>query len=151
MIEAAIHSRWAATATLVSLVPSERFLTGANLEDSPERINQGLPAASLTIQGSQRHRTNQGYAKQTSARIQVWVRNNAGGVALRPPMDAAFENTEWSVTASGRQVSVIESRIENDYAIEEEDGIWQFIFDLELLHTETEAVEPPEEEPEEEE
>lgn len=144
MIEAAIHSRWATTATLLALIPSDRFVTGSNQNDSPDRVNDTLPAASLTIQGSQRIRTNKGYGKQTTARVQCWVRSHAEGVALRGPMDAAFENTTWTAAAGPLTVSVLKSRVENDYCIEEDDGAWQFVFELELLHAEAVTPEPEE-------
>lgn len=143
MIEAAIHHRWGAVSELSQRVPADRFLTGSHRDDSPDRINNTLPAASLTVQGSQRVRTNKGYGKRTTARIQIWVQNYADGVDLRGPMDAAFENSNWTAALGEQTVHVLSSRIENDYSLEEDDGAWQFVFDLEFLHAM--APTPPEE------
>jgi len=61
MIEAAIHSRWAATPALIALVPAEKFTTGSELgSDNSGSESSGLPVATLTIQGSQKHRHNKG-------------------------------------------------------------------------------------------
>jgi hypothetical protein len=134
VIEAAIHARWASVDELTELIPASKFTTGSELSgDESGSESSGLPIAVLTVQGSQKHRHNNGHATLTTVRVQAWVRDHFDGVSLQNPMQLAFENTDWSITLNGQTCSVIESRIENEYAIQEEDGCWQFIFDLELL------------------
>lgn len=129
---------------MVALVPAERFTTGSNVNDSPDRINDQLPAASLVVQGTQRSRTNKGHAKRATARVQIWTRKHADGIALTEAMNAAFENVDWSTSIGQKTVNVLSSRIENEYSLEEDDGAWQFVFDLELFYAVT-ATPAPEE------
>ena len=127
MIEKAIHTQWADVSSLTAVIPAASFTTGSRLDDK----DSPLPAAVMELQSTNRDRKNSGATRTHSVRIKAWVRNHSTGVSLRSAMLEAFENTAWTITG----FSVIECRIENEFALQEDDGVWQFVFDIELLTT----------------
>lgn len=130
MIEQAIHHRWAASAGLVAWIPPDRFTTGPRLDD-----DRALPAAMLTIDTTQTTRTSTSRAKRRGCRIQYWCQEHYDGVQIRKQIDAAFDNAQWDVVDEDDTVlcRVLSSRIENDFWLQEDDGVLQFVVDLELL------------------
>lgn len=125
MIEQTIHERFAASAGLVALLPTERFTTGNRLDD-PETE---LPAAVLDLQSTSKRYVNTHHLKESDIRLKVWVRDHADGVAIREELENVFDNTDWV----GTKLRVIKSRIEDDSAIQEDDGVWQFLFTLSVI------------------
>lgn len=133
MIEQAIHARWAATAGLIALIPANQFTTGSRLDE-----NTTLPAAVLSLENTDRRRTNSGHTKIRGVRLKLWVQEHYDGVQIRKQLEAAFDNTSWSVTSGAPPVvvfRVLSSRIENDFVLQEDDGVFQFVTDLELVTT----------------
>lgn len=123
-IYAAIHARWAATASLIAVVPAARVTTGNRQDD-----DDSLPVATISLEGERKSFTNSGpKSVVASIRVQAWIREHVNGVALRSAMETAFDNTGW--TSSG--VTVVLSRVDNSYDLREPDGVWQFVFDLEI-------------------
>lgn len=125
MIEKAIHQQWAATAGLTSLIPAASFTTGSRLSDP----DTPLPAAVLMLENTTKRYVNTHHLKIGELRIKVWVRDHDDGVAVRQQIETAFNNTNWSTD----NLKVIVSRVTSDEAIQEDDGVWQFIFDLSLI------------------
>jgi len=127
MIERAIHHRWEESEPLALLLPAARFTTGSRLDE-----NATLPAGVLMLEDTRRTRSNSGHVKTRGVRIKVWDHSHQDGTAIRDQVEAAFDNKSWSLTVDGETFRVIVCRITNDFWIQEDDGSFQFVFDLEL-------------------
>jgi len=127
MIEQAIHHRWEESEPLTLLMPAARFTTGSRLDENTE-----LPAGVLMVENTERRRSNSGHVKYRGLRIKVWSRDHYTGVQIAKQIEATFDNHAWDLNVVGGTFHVILSRISNDYYIQEDDGVFQFVFDLEL-------------------
>jgi len=123
-VESAIHSRWSDSSGLTDLLPAERFTTGSRLDDGAV-----LPSAILELEDTQKRYVNTSHLKTCDIRIKFWVRDHDDGIAIREQIELAYDNTHWT---SGN-TKVIASRIETDTALQEDDDVWQFVFQLDLI------------------
>jgi hypothetical protein len=121
-IEEIIHAAYAANPYLTALVPATRFVTGT-------AKGMGPPYVTISREGSlPAIRSNGKRVDRIVIRFQVWATHSAGE-AVRETLINYFDNWE-SDTLSPRVISM---RKANDLAIEEDDGIWQFLIDFEVM------------------
>ena len=107
---------------LSQLLPTARIVTGNAQSDL------ALPFATLNLQSNNtEHRSNTASYRQPSIRIQVWHDDHAAGVAIREAIITLFENKSFTLSAG----TLLLTRHENDFAVQEPDGTWQFVIDIE--------------------
>lgn len=126
-IEQAIHEILADNTNpnavaLAALLPSARVVTGDGQSDLT------LPYATVNLASENaEYRSNASTIRQPSIRIQVWHDDHAAGVAIREAIRVLFDNQEFSTSVG----NLLLTRVENTFAIQEPDGVWQFVIDLE--------------------
>jgi len=130
MIEAAIHeiinnASIPDAVSLLALLPANRIVTGTkHLSD--------LPYANLTLESNvSGYRSSTGSSRRYLLRFQVWHESHAAGRAITQAFENLFENKSFNT--SSQQLKV--SHHENTFAIEEDDGTWQFNVTLEMIAT----------------
>ena len=133
-IEKAIRDRWAASAALTALMSVNSLTTGWNPEE--KATDEQLPAGMLNVQRTRPNYTSDGRSEDVGVRLQIWSREHAEGKAIRDQIcgyrgessfvPGVFDNQSWAAVGS----NVTLCRVENDFAIQEDDGVWQFVFDL---------------------
>lgn len=127
-IEAAIHeiigdSEIPDAVALLALLPAERIVTGT-VHD------QNLPYATINLESNAaEYRSSAGGLRRFLVRFQVWHENHASGVAIRDAIEQLFENKSFSTDAG----AVIQTRHENSLALQEDDGVWQFVVDVSVI------------------
>lgn len=130
MIERAIHevinnASIADAVALLALLPAARIVTGTHHD-------RDLPYASIGMESNgPEYRSNDGGQRRYLVRIQVWHEDHAAGVAIRTAFEKLFENKTFSTT----QAELISTRHANSLSIEESDGVWQFLIDIEIVGT----------------
>jgi hypothetical protein len=118
-IEQIIQDAYAANSYLTALVPSAKFITGTakNLE---------LPYITLNREGSAPSvRSNSKRIDRVVMRMQFWGTHTLG-TTVRDMLVGAFDN--WGDESSNPRIVMM--RKANDLAIEEDDGVWQFLIDF---------------------
>lgn len=128
-VEAAIHEIISDNTnpdavSLLALLPANRIVTG--------RIQSGdpLPWCTINLESDQtEYRSSTGTVRQPLVRFQIWHHDHAAAVSIREAVRTLFENKEFAL-AHGK---ILSTRIENDYSIQEDDGVWQFVVDLRIL------------------
>jgi hypothetical protein len=127
-------------ATLAALLPASKIVTG-KWQTPPARgegdaASADFPYASLGFEGDRLDwRTNCGGVRRTSVRIRVWSDVHATVAAIREALIGVFDDTGYSPVGAQREVRL--SRLENAFAIEEEDGVWSLVFDFLAIHAAT--------------
>ena len=128
LIEAVIHAILASPSNpnalaLNALLPIERITTGMGHE-------RDLPYASVNLESNlPEFRSNTGAARQPTIRFQLWTEDHESGCNIREAVQALFENQTFQ-TDDYR----LETRIENATALHEDDGVWQFLVDIETQY-----------------
>lgn len=134
--EEAIHRRWASLPSLVALIPNERIKTGDDQAERDETLDgtaneepPELPCAKLSRTGNGVwFRSSSGRGDACALRLQVWHEKHSEGRAIVNAIYNAFDDQDWK--DSGLTISC--ARIENDGALQEDDGVWQFFVDLQM-------------------
>lgn len=127
MIEKAIHeildSETEADAVdLRSLLSADSIVTG-NVKDPDEN----LPYATFNLESNQSaFRSNQSNVRRPLLRFKLWAEDHSEGISIRDALKALFENKSFETP----HANLIMVRHENDFAFEEEDGVWQFVVDF---------------------
>lgn len=130
MIEKAVHeiindAGNSDAVALLALLPADRITTGANHE-------RDLPYASVSLESNlAAYRSNAGGMRQPNVRIQLWHENHAQGKAIVQAITDLFENQSFDTS----ELRITKSRIENDFAMQEPDGVWQFSVDIEFQYS----------------
>lgn len=130
-LEQAIHevindAEIADAVALLALLPADRITTGQNHE-------QDLPYASINIENDRaEYRSSSGAMREATMRFQLWHDNHATGIAIREAAERLFENRVFTTTQLH-----IETRHENTISVQEEDGTWQFLIDVEVKYRPT--------------
>ena len=107
---------------LLALLPADRIVTGTNHD-------RDLPYASVSLESNvANHRSSDGQSRRLVVRFQVWHDNHAQGSAIQSAIEKLFENKDFQTTTE----DLICTRHENSLAIQEEDGTWQFLVDLDI-------------------
>lgn len=105
---------------LLALLPIERIAFGENHD-------RDFPYCSVSVESDlAEYRSNKGQMRRPVLRFQLWHENHAAGVAIRSAIERLFENNTFNTSESR-----IETRHENSVTIQEEDGTWQFLIDVE--------------------
>jgi hypothetical protein len=127
-IEQAIHEIIADVSNpdavaLLALLPASRIATGENHD-------QTFPYASVSLESNApEYRANKGGTRRPVIRFQVWHDDHAEGVAIRTAIETLFENKSFETTTK----DLISTRHENSLAIQEDDGSWQFLIDVQTI------------------
>ena len=111
-------------AALVTLLPADRIVTG--------RMQSGvaLPWCTVNLESSQsNYRSSNGSARSCAIRFQVWHDQHQKGIAIRDAIQTLFENKDFKLTAE----NLLSTRVDNDFAVQEPDGTWQFIVDIDVI------------------
>ena len=121
---AQIHTRWAATVALNTLLDSSRLKTGLEFADYE------LPFCAVNKDGdSPLIRSNNAQTVDTvSIRFQLFHQSNADGAAIIHQMKIAFDRVAFLLTAPD---GVIDMQRTNDFELQEPDGVWRFVIDFE--------------------
>jgi hypothetical protein len=137
-VEKAIRDRWASSADLSALMSVDSLTTGWSHEE--KATDEQLPAGMLNVQSTRGNYTSDGRSDEVGVRLQIWSREHAEGKAIRDQIcgyrgeaswvTGVFDNVSWQ--ADGTNVSLC--RVDNDFAFQEEDGVWQFVFDLTVIY-----------------
>ena len=124
-IETAVHeilndASIADAVALLALLPANRIVAG-------EGHNFDLPYANVSIESDlPEYRSNKGQIRAPRVRFQVWHDSHADGIAIRNAVETLFENKTFQTT-----LVRLETRHENSITMQEEDGTWQFMVDIE--------------------
>jgi hypothetical protein len=130
VIEKALHEIIANVAiadsvALLALLPANRIITGTNHD-------RDLPYASVNLESNgSEYRSNSGSQRRYLVRFQVWHDNHASGAAIGQAIEKLFENKDFSTLES----NLISTHHENSFAIQESDGTWQFVIDIQVIGT----------------
>lgn len=136
-VEDAIHRRWALDPRLCAIVPPERLTTGPAQGEQTALDDDGLaqaplpplPNAQITrTANTAGFRSTSGRGDSSAIRIQAWVNQYAQGVNLTKGVRRLFDNVDWSEPG----IKITCCRVENDYPLMEDDGVWQFVIDLQI-------------------
>ena len=110
---------------LVALLPASKIATGTNHDKE-------LPYCSINRESNNsEYRSNAGGQRRYLVRFQVWHDNHAAGLAISEAIQTLFESKDFTTLES----NLIHTRHENDFAIQEEDGTWQFVIDIQVIGT----------------
>jgi hypothetical protein len=127
-IEATIHDWYAASASLVALLPASRFVTG-HVQDETQ---QDLPYCTLNRESdAPSYRTNCGRMDAASLRFQLWHEAWNSGNTIADAIVAAFDNGERTAGA----ITIHSMRLSNRFHLQEDDGVWQFLLDFDVTYT----------------
>lgn len=133
-VEKVIRDRWASSNELVALMPVESLTTGWNPEE--RATNEQLPAGFLNIPSSSGNYSSDGRSTTYEVRIQFWSLEHAAGKAIQDLIVGYRGETEWVPGVFDNQswaavgVNVTLCRVANAFALQEDDGVWQFVNDL---------------------
>ena len=110
---------------LLALLPAAKIATGTNHDKE-------LPYCSINRESNaSEYRSNAGGQRRYLVRFQVWHHEHAAGLAISEAIQTLFENEDFSTLES----NLIQTRHENDFAIQEDDGTWQFVIDIQVIGT----------------
>ena len=117
-----IHQRWAAAEGLNGLLPASRVYTGMSVD----------PATPYAVIAKESDRPavyhNDGSAVGTvGVRIRVFHDNYDSAAAIMDQVKSAFDRTDFALSGSGK---VINMQRANDFELQEDDGLWQFVIDF---------------------
>ncbi len=130
-LEAQLHARWAADATLNGLLDASKVSTGiyVGTDDNPT-----FPFATLTFPGgSPRDYTNSQTIARPVVRIAVYHgRSNFDEAkAIMDAVVAAFDRAEFSLSGSD---TVVNMQLQGEPAsTQDDDGDWYFIADFQAI------------------
>lgn len=129
MIEKAIHEIVAssdpAAASLRGLVAASKIVTG-------DAFDFDLPYVTVNIDRDlPEYRSNGGSLRNYTARFQAWHEDHATGASIRDAIIALFEDRDFEATG----YRIASARYENGFALQEGDGTWQFVIDIEFVAT----------------
>lgn len=127
MIERAIHAIYDAKSavTYPKLTALNAFVTGTVLNDPP------LPYANINLESEQNlYRSNTSRTDRPLVRIKLWDADHNRGNLTKKEFVTLFENT----TFENSELLVQSIRKENSFAIQEPDGVWQFVIDFEIKY-----------------
>jgi hypothetical protein len=120
-VEQIIHEAYEANSYLTALIPADKFVTGM-------AKGMSLPYATMNRESSLPSvRSNTNRIDRLLIRFQVWA-SHSTGASMRDTLIDAFDN--WSSESSNPRVVMM--RKANDFAIEEDDGVWQFLIDFQV-------------------
>lgn len=110
---------------LNDLLPVASIVTGNQVnEESP------LPYAQTNVETSRPLlRTNTSRIDKPLVRVQIWHDVHATGAAMRDAFIRAIDNRDFEPDG----LDVLSIRYSNALAIQEDDGVWQFLIDFELI------------------
>ena len=131
-IEKAIHGILSAVPasgsplqSLLSLCPLENITTGKNWTDQ-----ETFPYITFNLENDQKEfYSNAGQARTPSVRFTVFDDNHSRACSIREFLIGVFDNTGKDLS----NFKILMMRHENDFAIQDEDEIWQFTIDFNLL------------------
>lgn len=107
---------------LLALLPFERITTGENHD-------RDLPYCNVNFESNQsEYRSNKGGERKPVIRFQLWHENHAEGVAIRDAIETLFERKTFETTQTR-----LETWHVNSLSLQEDDGAWQFLIDIEAL------------------
>lgn len=141
-LEQLLH-QWLADATapgvtaLAALLPSSKIVTGqwqkGLAHGEGAAASADFPYASIGVEGDRTEwRTNCGGVRRTNVRIRVWSDVHATVAAIREALIGVFDDKGYSPSGATREVRL--SRLENAFALQEEDGVWTLVFDFLAIH-----------------
>ena len=121
-----IHDWWGETVAITAVIPATQFVTG-HVHD----VEMPLPYATLVQDGGATMiRTNCGRVlKIASMRIQCWLENHATGVALQEVLKQTFEDQQHEIAG----YKIERMRLNNELHFQEDDGVWQFLTDWQVI------------------
>lgn len=125
--EAFIQDLWEESADLKAAIPFARVITGGH-----DRLaEQELPCATLSVIGEQqRYATNQSVVWTVNVRLQCWARSIDKIVQIKNAVRDELHRQNWQGT--GYVVSL--SKVTNQYWLQEPDGEYQGIHEIELTY-----------------
>lgn len=123
-IEKMIHEVYAASSAVTGLIPTSKFVTG-------KASGLSLPYLQLSREGNPIAFRSNGVSRfeKPVVRMQFWHASQEAGGQLRDLLVDLFDNRD--MLAGNRRVLYM--RKTNDLEIQEDDGVWQFLIDFELL------------------
>lgn len=134
MIEKAIHEILNDAAipnavALLALLPASRIVTGT-------QHGQDLPYACINLESDgPEYYANTGKMRRARLRINLWHENHTAGATIREAFQKLFDNESFDTT----ETVITRCRHDNSMALEEDDGVWQFIIDLEIWYAQKET------------
>jgi len=121
----AIHARWAADETLVALLPADRVSTGMSAApDLPRAVLGKMSDQSLSAcnDGSQ--------VSVIGVRIEAFHHDYSAAVAVIERLKAVLDRADFALDTGDKVVAV---RRAGDSELQQDDGVWQMVLDLECL------------------
>lgn len=128
MIEAAFREIIVA-ASLPSGITADRITFG---EYKPDDSQTAFVSVSKENEQPEFY-SNESIYRNATLRLKLYSPTHATGCSIRDGLIAIFDNQQFTTT----NTFIAKSRKENDFALEEEDGTWQFNIDVEFTYTET--------------
>lgn len=112
-------------ADLAELIPLSKIAFGM-LHDSTIE----LPYISIALEAdSPQYRSNVSSVDRPRIRFSLWHEDHSKGIEIREQIKALLDRKEF-ITSEARIAQV---RKTNDFAIQEEDGTWQFTIDFDFM------------------
>lgn len=118
---------WESTAELQSVLPVASIITG----DGQDEDDDELPTASLSVESSTpAARSSDVCVRQTALQLKVWTEDHAWGESLGLLIEQHLDNVE----DRSNPLTILSLRLANRFALQEEDGVWQFVHDFEVIN-----------------
>lgn len=127
MIERALHE-----------ILSDEEIDGTPLDVLQGKIITGqvqagdlpLPYATINVENNNSlYYSNGGSPRRATVRVQLWHDSHAQGCELRAKLIGIVDNKNFTTS----EAAILCCRHENDFAVQEEDGVWQFIIDFDVM------------------
>ena len=139
-LEEAIFEEWGTHDDLTALLPVEKCVAGDWQDDKDGRDEPTFPYATLNIEGTVNDSyTSSGRYDSSLVRIQVWGEDRAQTKAIAQKLVDVFDNQHFA--RQGERVYAI--RKENVIPLQEDDGVWQYLVQFQVMHKPDEgAIDP---------
>ncbi len=127
-LEGQILTQWAGKATLNGLLASTAVYIGDIRDVDP-------PYCQITRESAFTQDRMSGSARVdvVNLRFMIFHSSHVSGAAIRDELmsDAGFDNNTFDVASNG---AVIVMRHENNFELQDDNGIWSFVTDFEVAH-----------------
>lgn len=128
MIEELIHEIISNRCDIAAVDLSMDLLGNRIVTGNVQSHDMQLPYATINRESNQTEfRTNKNRVLKPNIRVKIWHDSHSEGLKIQNAFIVLFENKKFKTP----QINVLCFQHENDFAVQETDGTWQFVIDFE--------------------
>lgn len=123
-VESVIHAIIAATPALYECLPPDLWITGTYNGESPVYCTINRDG------GSPQVRTNGVRLDDVDIRFDIWTPDHPQGSKIQKTIVEVFDNLSTDLTLQNDEFSILYTRVQNSFAVQETDRTWHFLTDI---------------------